>query len=215
MDRRTIKDGEQFNHWTVIGFCKQRKRYIAKCICGKVSYVSGWSMKGGRSKSCGCRQKDSVASKIVSSKYKTVRKKIFENYERAAHKRDYEFQLSFELFSDLITKKCHYCKLEPNMVYTYGRYNKVTPNIDYSDFKYNGIDRVDNSIGYIPSNCVPCCKICNNSKSTLTEDEWLDWVKRIYHVQFMEGSTTIPNGSRNKYSEMDGIFTENKDDDIV
>jgi hypothetical protein len=27
--------------------------------------------------------------------------------------------------------------------------------------KLTGIDRVDNSIGYVTSNIVPCCQICN------------------------------------------------------
>ena len=33
--------------------------------------------------------------------------------------------------------------------------------------KRNGIDRMDNSVGYVLSNCVPCCEICNYMKQSL------------------------------------------------
>jgi 5-methylcytosine-specific restriction endonuclease McrA len=37
-----------------------------------------------------------------------------------------------------------------------------------------GIDRVDNSIGYTPDNCVPCCTQCNRIKlDHLTYEEML------------------------------------------
>lgn len=49
----------------------------------------------------------------------------------------------------------------------------------WGDYLYNGIDRFDNNIHYILSNCVPCCKICNRMKHTMTAQEWLDHLDRI------------------------------------
>jgi len=63
------------------------------------------------------------------------------------------------------------------MTYTWGAGISET---DYSQFKYNGVDRVDNTVGYTLDNCVSCCKICNNSKATLTLDEWKDWIERVH-----------------------------------
>lgn len=31
----------------------------------------------------------------------------------------------------------------------------------------SGIDRLDNQIGYVPGNCVPCCASCNSKKGRL------------------------------------------------
>jgi hypothetical protein len=66
--------------------------------------------------------------------------------------------LSREDHDRLINSKCHYC---PN-----------THNL--------GIDRADNSKGYEPDNCRPCCSRCNYIKrDILTEDEML-YLMRMY-----------------------------------
>ena len=44
---------------------------------------------------------------------------------------------------------------------------------------HNGIDRVDNSKGYHPENCVPCCKTCNIAKQSMSVEEFLAWARRV------------------------------------
>jgi len=43
----------------------------------------------------------------------------------------------------------------------------------------NGIDRQDNAKGYIPGNCVSCCRICNYAKHALTLEEFKSWIQRL------------------------------------
>jgi hypothetical protein len=50
-------------------------------------------------------------------------------------------------------------------------------------FIASGIDRVDNSKGYIPGNCVACCGTCNLAKRELTVDEFLTWAHRLVEFQ--------------------------------
>lgn len=50
-------------------------------------------------------------------------------------------------------------------------------------FVYNGIDRVDNSVGYVLSNCVPCCSTCNRMKGTMSSEEFKEKIKLIYSRQ--------------------------------
>jgi hypothetical protein len=45
---------------------------------------------------------------------------------------------------------------------------------------YNGIDRIDSSAGYVPSNVVPCCHDCNFMKGSLGYDEFFDRVAAIH-----------------------------------
>lgn len=52
--------------------------------------------------------------------------------------------------------------------------------------KRNGIDRMDNSIGYILSNCVPCCEICNYMKQSLDSRTF---VERCGQISLMYGGT--------------------------
>jgi hypothetical protein len=47
-------------------------------------------------------------------------------------------------------------------------------------YLYNGIDRVDNTLGYSKENCVSCCKICNYMKQVLTLEEFYSHIRRIH-----------------------------------
>jgi hypothetical protein len=44
----------------------------------------------------------------------------------------------------------------------------------------NGIDRVDPSGDYTPSNCVPACFTCNSAKGRMTVAEFRAWVERVH-----------------------------------
>lgn len=44
----------------------------------------------------------------------------------------------------------------------------------------NGIDRLDNAIGYTETNTVPCCKVCNWGKGDkLSSSEWIDHCSKV------------------------------------
>lgn len=49
----------------------------------------------------------------------------------------------------------------------------------YEVFLANGIDRVDNSIGYLEGNVVSCCKTCNYMKRDLSVVEFLEHVRNV------------------------------------
>ena len=83
-------------------------------------------------------------------------------YERTKHfakERNKEFTLTEEEFRDIVVRPCEYC----------------------GDFhnKLRGIDRVVNTKGYIPGNCVPCCLRCNRAKWTSSKKTFLDWIKDV------------------------------------
>ena len=81
----------------------------------------------------------------------------FNKYKTEAKRKGNKWDILFKQF-DLITKKnCIYC----------GEVEKI------------GIDRIDNSIGYILSNCAPCCWMCNRMKSNLTKNSFLKHCKKI------------------------------------
>ena len=61
------------------------------------------------------------------------------------------------------------------------------------DYIYNGIDRLDNSVGYTKENCVPCYKMCNYAKNKFTMEEFLIWINRVYHYQTREDYLSITN----------------------
>jgi len=75
----------------------------------------------------------------------------------------------------MVKKRCHYCKTKP--MSTTKTINQHGHNKGH--FLYNGIDRVDNKLGYILGNCVPCCKQCNYAKYTQTYEVFIDYIKRL------------------------------------
>jgi hypothetical protein len=50
----------------------------------------------------------------------------------------------------------------------------------FGKFTYNGIDRIDNSQGYIIDNVVPCCTKCNIAKGRQSIQEFKEWIYRAY-----------------------------------
>lgn len=82
----------------------------------------------------------------------------FSNYKYNASRRGYAFCLTFDEFIFFWQKPCNYCSAQIETI---------------------GIDRVDNSIGYEIGNVVPCCKVCNRGKDTLSREEFIGWCRRV------------------------------------
>ncbi len=181
MLKRKFEDNYKIWNWTIKTFSKEKKKYVCECICGNISHVSSVALGNGRSKSCGCLQKEFMINKAKFNDYSSVKNKIFGNYKSAAKRRKYEFNLTKDQFNNLIIQNCFYCNQEPNMIYNYSK--KYSNTVNWNTFLYNGVDRKDNSIGYTLDNCVSCCKICNNSKSILSLEDWLNWISRVYTKQ--------------------------------
>lgn len=82
-------------------------------------------------------------------------------YKNGAINRNLTFTLTDDEFINIIQNECYYCKLIPD--------------------KHNGIDRLDNNIGYIKDNCVSCCTTCNFLKHTMNYNEFINHIKKIYN----------------------------------
>lgn len=137
------------------------------CKCGNTIQVSVSRLASGKAKSCGCLSIAALESDI--SKYEAGFRAVLRVYEYSAKERGLEFNLSRETFEHLTSSNCTYCGVEPLQFQT-----------RFSEFKYNGIDRVDNTKGYILGNCVPCCFICNKMKGVLNEGEFMEHLNKIF-----------------------------------
>ena len=85
-------------------------------------------------------------------------------YKRSATIRNLDFELTQDEFNTITEQPCCYC----------GEYNN-----DYFGKKYSGIDRIDSSMGYIPTNVTPCCTICNRMKLSYSLSDWFAKMKQI------------------------------------
>lgn len=90
--------------------------------------------------------------------------RLFKDQKRQAAQRNLEWELSFPEMQDLMRKRCTYCFQMPKLNTT----NGITRN---------GIDRIDNKLGYIRGNVASCCWICNRAKMNMESydfEAWLD-----------------------------------------
>ncbi|MDO3651326.1 hypothetical protein [Nocardia mangyaensis] len=160
--------GQNFDRLTVIAYAGQKNRqsiWSCVCECGNETIVRGHQLLIGHTTSCGCKNKLPYGDAALNTHYR--------NYIKSATSRNLEFNLNKEQFKKVITKNCYYCNQKPE-------YSKA------KEFKYcngnikvNGIDRIDNKVGYIYSNVVPCCSKCNFLKATLNQKEFIDLCKKI------------------------------------
>lgn len=121
------------------------------------------------------RSRNYVRDRISVYK-KHVRGKIKE----CAKSRKHVFDLTDDQVWFLCNQECVYCGAPPsNITYYKSRWNGTV--YAHEQIKYNGLDRVDNSKGYLISNVVPCCKICNIAKRKMSVEEFQSWIRRVYN----------------------------------
>lgn len=175
--------GQKFSRLLVIKFDKIGKHRGAQwkclCDCGKTTIVGSNSLKMGRIRSCGCLKYELNKTQFCLPKGEASFNRILESYTRNARKRSLEFRLTKGEFRSLITSQCFYCTKPPAQI--------ARTKDSNGEFIYNGIDRKDNNKGYILTNVVSCCKICNRAKSDLNEKEFLLWIKRVYNNKIKPG----------------------------
>jgi hypothetical protein len=177
-----IKDlaGRHFGRLLVVEFVETRRASKCKnasstafwkclCDCGKYIVVPRERLISGNTKSCGCLWNDTMRLPENEGSFNH----ILSRYKCQAIERGYNFDLTKEEFKKLTNDRCYYCGAEPKQC--------SKQNGCYGHYVYNGIDRVNNTKGYTVFNCVTCCKRCNRAKDTMTKDEFIDWIARVYH----------------------------------
>lgn len=148
-----------------------RERWYWECAClgcGNVMEVIEGHLKKSANGCQDCSRKNVLGPKL--GKWVREKRKVYADsgigslyrvYQRnMAEKRGLAFKLSYQAFSNIVSRDCYYCGAKPRP-YNIG---------SYSDVKANGVDRVNNNLGYVESNCVPCCTECNREKNDLTRE---------------------------------------------
>lgn len=196
-----LKTGDKFNRLTVVKldhirekvyyknnkkYIQKHKYYLCKCDCGNEHIVEGSDLKRGKTKSCGCLQKE-------------TRQKVFKNNSfNKKYNMDYTNIKQCRLYNIWcdIKKRCYNKKF-----WAFNRYGGRNINMcnDWkNDFKvfhdwainngYNDnltIDRINNNGNYEPNNCrwvdmkTQCRNKNNNHLITYNEEthcisEWIE-----------------------------------------
>ncbi len=149
-----------------------RRKWKCICSCNKVVWLYTYQLRQNKYIiSCGCLYpKLSVGEACY--------KWLYRDYKSKAEKRKLEFRISFIYFKQLVSRNCTYCGIKPaNKI---GKYSGRGPTRCNGDILCNGIDRIDNNKGYTVDNCVTCCSVCNRAKYTMSQEDFIEWIKRAY-----------------------------------
>lgn len=188
--------GLRFKHLVVlerVGQTNRRAHLVrAKCDCGKEWVGPAKDLKSLNVQSCGCQP----GNKRRSDRESIALNRLLKNYKRSAKHRNHIWSLSLDEFHSLVKSDCHYCGSKPSCAIISKCYARAD---------YNGIDRVNNDLGYEADNVVTCCRQCNLAKRDLTVDQFLDLAHRIYKHSIQSKCAPIPQldlGSETKEREL-------------
>lgn len=181
-------------------------QWECQCDCGKTFVSSGKSIRSGKTKSCGCLQKEKASLLNENLRIRNDNNVI-------THKKCY-FCNELKEIAEFHHNKCtadgytNMCK-ECSRHTVERRYKNYKQGAKSRDLDFNlskeefdeitkmpckycgeysgvflgvyfcGIDRIDSNIGYVKDNVVPCCEICNRMKLDYKFDDWVNKMKKI------------------------------------
>jgi hypothetical protein len=160
----------------VLGYNRHgRILYKFQCDCG----IQKISVNSTSCNSCGCLRREAMLRVRqgwpILPKGEASKNLLYANYKRSAKARHIEFSLTREEFIVKTCQNCAYCGAIPNQTT-----RRLSQSTHYNgNYVYNGLDRQNNTQGYTLENTVPCCKICNRAKSTLSVKDFIAWARLV------------------------------------
>jgi hypothetical protein len=101
----------------------------------------------------------------------------FSYYRSNARKRGLEFTLTVEDFRYFWNQPCVYCGCLVEGI---------------------GLDRIDNTVGYVADNVIPCCARCNAMKSNMDLMEFIERCHRIADRLYLGTDVSFASIARNE-----------------
>lgn len=143
---------------------KENLNICLGCGTGLTGLLDGIRGKVQRCTSCYEKQRKTEEGRERSRNYSEEKKanldKYMISYIQCAKVRNIGFELTKNKFEELVCMACYYC----------GSFNEN---------EVVGIDRLNSSKAYTNENCVPCCKICNFMKGTLSKNTFITQAHKI------------------------------------
>ena len=107
--------------------------------------------------------------------------KLYQKYIKRASERGNLFELTKSEFKVLTNGSCYYCNAPPSKIVTTTCANATDDGKKHAEYKYNGVDRIDNAKGYSLNNCRTACSQCNRAKSDFSAEEFKQWIDKVYN----------------------------------
>ena len=178
--------GKRFGRWAVVerdGFDRHGQIvWECVCTCGTKRTVSGGNLGNGSSTSCGCYMAEAAGNRKRLPFGEAAFRDALRRIKNNAKSRQLMYGLTNEQAKELMDSNCFYCGGGPSNI------SRPTSRT-HGSYVYNGIDRVDNTKGYILGNVVPCCFPCNWMKNILSLTEFKAQIKKLHNHLFQNVSS--------------------------
>lgn len=146
-----MKIGQKYKQLTITKVFDKKVEVI--CDCGTIKIINKTILNRYTRCSKKCQERH-----IFSSKESKLRIR-YSQYRHRITKKNKKFDITLDLFKELVLSKCVFCKKEPN--------------------PFNTIDRIDSNLGYVVGNILSCCLTCNLFKSNMNINEFISHVQKI------------------------------------
>jgi hypothetical protein len=169
LDKSNTTDKQRYKSVKIANSINSDSTTSLCCYCGTSfeKFQTRYNKYSQSCKHCSSQQKkndDKRSSRVRN--YAVERKKniarALREYTKRATKKNLEFTLTQEEFTQLVSSHCYYCSA-------------------FNEEEVIGIDRVDNIVGYIYPNVAPACWNCNRIKYTYDALFFIEHCKTIYY----------------------------------
>lgn len=154
-----------------------KRSFRFQCDCGAVVVKTLMDVRQADTISCGCHKRELARAWGTRSRLtegESSFRALYAVYRARGKQLNVLFKLTVDEFRALTSGSCYYCNAAPSQ-------RKRATASSFGTYLYNGIDRLDNDLGYVQGNVVSCCGPCNKAKREMHVSEFLDLVRRIYH----------------------------------
>ena len=167
-ERKIVKNAwKEANYEKVALYCIQHRKKLIENDNDEYHSHNAEIMKKWR---------DSNPEKVkeINEKTKNNIFKYYQVYKNSAESKQLAFDFNKEEYVKLVETPCNYCGI-------------------MQEKGFNGIDRIDSTIGYIKDNCVSCCAMCNYMKGCLDKDIFIQRVEHIVSYNKLAEGKLFPN----------------------
>jgi len=139
----------------------------AICKCGNIGELRNTSLTFEENPNCMCHAFHQIEHSF--NKEDKAFLSLLNSYKKRINDKGLTCDLNLRSFKKFSMQNCEYCGIEPQNTLTYCG---VT-------YKYNGIDRIINTSGYVVENMVTACFICNKAKGNMSLYDFMVWANRL------------------------------------
>ena len=162
-ERKVVKKAwKESNYEKVAMYCIQHRKKLIEEDVDKFHSHNAEIMSKWR---------DSHPEKVqeINEKNKNNIYRYYQVYKNSAILKQLKFEITKEEYLDIVKSPCEYCGI-------------------IQEKGFNGIDRIDSTVGYVNDNCVSCCAMCNYMKGCLDKDIFIQRVEHIAtYNKFVKG----------------------------